>query len=243
METIGANVASKRSVAETEMLYQVSDRLNQAETYKDVLFVFNEFSKLANRADVISLAFFDNPWTHSHQPQYFSIAEQLTESPEIYPKIRFNISDIPGLNFGSKDFPTAIEDIALFAPIDEKSRSRLMSQLHGKSFAFFPLVVGNNWLGYVSLLFSEQTKFVWAEVEQMFSLVEQSATAVQGIRFLRRVEARAVREQQIREIATKVRNATSVETILKTAAQEMGKALGRHTVVYLDPAVTEKNGQ
>ena len=45
--------------------------------------------------------------------------------------------------------------------------------------------------------------------------------------------ARAQREQILREITEKVRSSTNVDTIIRTAASEIGRALGRKTVVYL----------
>jgi GAF domain-containing protein len=47
------------------------------------------------------------------------------------------------------------------------------------------------------------------------------------------VQARAKREQILREITAQVRGKADVDTIMRTAAQEVGRALGRQSFVYL----------
>ena len=244
METIAANVASKRSLSETEMLYQVNEKLNQAEQYEDILKIFNTFSLLSQTADVMNIGYFNKPFTLKTHPDWIDIVGQISKNQEgESSNLRFYITDIPSFKQLDRDEPSIFEDVLNDSRLDEQIRITLIDTAKAKSIVFFPLVVGSNWFGYVACFFKEQQSFHWGDVQRLFTLVEQSAVAIQGIRFLRLAETRAFREQQIREIAAKVHNSTSVESILRTAAVEVGKALGRHSVVYLDSKNDEKNGE
>jgi GAF domain-containing protein len=48
------------------------------------------------------------------------------------------------------------------------------------------------------------------------------------------IQARARRERILREVTAKVRGATDADSIMRTAVQEIGRALGRRTFVYLN---------
>ena len=52
--------------------------------------------------------------------------------------------------------------------------------------------------------------------------------------------SRAEREQILRQISDRVYAAPDAETVLRTAAQEIGQALGLETFVYLDFEETEE---
>ena len=110
----------------------------------------------------------------------------------------------------------------------------LLSSINAKSAIGLPLNLANSQLGYVIFYFKDKTRFYSFEIRELYRLIDQSAIAIQGLRFLQLAELRAIREQKIREIAAKVRSSTNVESILRTAAKEVGNALGRHSVVYLE---------
>jgi GAF domain-containing protein len=77
-------------------------------------------------------------------------------------------------------------------------------------------------------LFTEQ------EVGLLQTLADQASIAIERVRLLEETARKAQREQMLREIAAKVRSSADVETIMRTAVQEIGQALGRQTFVYLD---------
>ncbi len=65
-------------------------------------------------------------------------------------------------------------------------------------------------------------------------VVRQAAVAMQSARLFEQEQRRAQREQVLREIAAKVRGSADVDSIMRTAVQEIGRVLGRRTYVYLD---------
>jgi GAF domain-containing protein len=56
------------------------------------------------------------------------------------------------------------------------------------------------------------------------------------------VEDRARRERILREITARVRGSADVDSVMRTAAQELGRALGRQTYVYLGENATDEDG-
>jgi GAF domain-containing protein len=58
------------------------------------------------------------------------------------------------------------------------------------------------------------------------SVADQAATALRSTWLYRDAQNRAQREELIREITSKMRGTPDLDTILNTAVQELGKALG-----------------
>ena len=69
--------------------------------------------------------------------------------------------------------------------------------------------------------------------ELLTAVASQAAIAIENARLFDQVQARAKREQILREITAQVRGKADVDTIMRTAAEEVGRALGRQTFVYL----------
>jgi hypothetical protein len=63
---------------------------------------------------------------------------------------------------------------------------------------------------------------------------QQVIVGIENIRLYQQVEARARREQMLREITTRVRSSVDVDNIMRITAQELGRALERPAFVYLD---------
>jgi GAF domain-containing protein len=68
-------------------------------------------------------------------------------------------------------------------------------------------------------------------VELIENAVSRLAIALENVRLVEELQLRAERERVVGDIASKVRSATDVETILRTAAYEIGRSLGVSEVV------------
>jgi two-component system sensor histidine kinase/response regulator len=71
------------------------------------------------------------------------------------------------------------------------------------------------------------------EIGLLQTLADQATIAFERIRLLEEAERRARREQLLREITARVRSSADVDMIMKTAVQEVGRALGRETFIHL----------
>lgn len=79
------------------------------------------------------------------------------------------------------------------------------------------------------------------QVALLETLTEQLSLAVESARLYQDTQRRAARERLIGEVVTRMRETLDVETVLKTAVNEMYQALGLDEIVIR--LVTEENGQ
>jgi GAF domain-containing protein len=100
--------------------------------------------------------------------------------------------------------------------------------------AVIPLVGGEGLMGLL-LVGSHDTEkvFVLDEIGLLQTLADQATIAFERVRLLEDAQRRARREQVLREITGRVRSSADIDTIMKTAVQEIGQALGRETFIRL----------
>jgi GAF domain-containing protein len=89
-----------------------------------------------------------------------------------------------------------------------------------------PLVIQEQTIGYLTV--NTPPDQTWTEDEQALlqAVTQQLAQKVESLRLFEDTRQRATREQIARRIIDKVRASRSIETALKTATEELNKALG-----------------
>lgn len=102
-----------------------------------------------------------------------------------------------------------------------------------RSWMGVPLRLGAEVTGVIVLQNSRSSFYSKAQFELLGAVANQAITVVQNARQFQHEQARAQRQQMLREIAAKVRSSADVDTIMRTAVHEIGQALGRQTFVYL----------
>jgi GAF domain-containing protein len=97
-----------------------------------------------------------------------------------------------------------------------------------------PLKVRGRVIGVLDVQSTQEAAFSEDDVAVLQTLADQLATAIENARLFEQAQRRVRRERLIREITAKVVSSTNLDTVLKTTAQELGKALGTsHAVVRL----------
>ncbi|HSG14913.1 MAG TPA: GAF domain-containing protein [Anaerolineae bacterium] len=97
-----------------------------------------------------------------------------------------------------------------------------------------PMISGNEVIGVLAVQsFDQEGLYDEHHQELLTAVANQAAIAIENARLFDQVQARAKREQILREITAQVRGKADVDTIMRTAAQEVGRALGRQSFVYL----------
>ncbi|MDX1662298.1 MAG: GAF domain-containing protein, partial [Candidatus Promineifilaceae bacterium] len=130
--------------------------------------------------------------------------------------------------------PVIIEDAAEEEPWPNEELMQLFKERFGAgSMMAVPLVVGQQWVGAIHATYSQTKTFTEEEVQSLSALAGQAAIAIQSIHLLEEAQNRVRREQLLREVTETVRSVTDVELVMKTAAREVGRALGRDAFVYL----------
>lgn len=232
------------ALSETAALYQASAELNEARTYKDVLHAIERHTILGARAQQIGLDYFDKPWTGVQKAEWFDVLAYTTKRGETLQQQRFYLKDLPEVeSILSSSSPTIIENIAETDLLSEPTRRLFLHGFGSMSTLFVPLTVGGQWLGFINALFEQPRTFNERDIRRLMAIANQAAVAVQGIRLLEQATVRARREEMLRSIAAKVRSSADVDVVMRTAAREIGKALGRETFVYLDQTGNGTLGQ
>ncbi|HFQ92453.1 MAG TPA: GAF domain-containing protein, partial [Anaerolineae bacterium] len=222
------------ALSETAALYQASADINAATSFDDIINALRQHTILGRNINNLSLNYFDRPWTENEQPEWVEVVTRWSKLPDSAVMPRYPLSAFPSAEeLLRRDEPTIIEDVLDDPRLDDNVRSLYAERFQAQSTIFVPLVLGNQWVGYINAIYPQKAEFPDQDVRRVIALSRQAAVAIQSIRLLEATEARARREQALREIAAKVRGSADVDIVMRTAVQEVGKALGRRTHILL----------
>jgi GAF domain-containing protein len=96
-------------------------------------------------------------------------------------------------------------------------------------------------LGVLDVQSDVINRFTEEDVRIKTTLAGQIAVALENARLFEQTRARARREQILREVTVRVRGSIDADAIMRTAVQEVGRALGRPAFVYLDDEKKQPN--
>jgi GAF domain-containing protein len=113
---------------------------------------------------------------------------------------------------------------------DAERRARALGAELGtakaKSWLGVPLMVGDEIIGIMAVMDRKREyRFSEDDAALLGTLASQIATALQNARLLEEVQRRARRDRLIREIATRVRRAPDMPSVMRAAAHELRRAL------------------
>jgi GAF domain-containing protein len=233
IENLRLTDQTQSALAETEMLYAASAALNAAQTYEDVFEVVQKHTKLGQKADFFNLGYFNRPWTEYEMPKWIDILAQSSGLIGAATTM-LDLTALPDVQLLRRSELFIIEDVDNDPRLDERSRETIKGNQAINSAVYAPLVAGGLWIGYISLFFQNPPTILPEDGRRLMLLAGQAAVAVQSIRLLDNTRKRAQREQLLRQVTDRVRSSADVDTIMKTAVQEIGRVLGRRTYIYLD---------
>ncbi len=218
---------TQAALAETEALYQAGAGLTTAQSYDDILATLREHTVLGQGAQDVSLNLFDRPWMGDQTPEWINVLARWGQISTEADSLRHPLATFPSATqLLHSDTPTLIEDVASDPRLDDEARALYLERLGVESAIFVPLVVGGQWIGYINATYHQLTSFPEPETRRLMAISGQAAVAVQNLRQLQQIQARARREALIREITGKIRGSIDLDTILQTTLTEVTKALG-----------------
>ena len=233
VENLRLSAQTRSALTETSALYEGSARILSAGNLQEVLMALVESTSIHN-TDRSVMDLFDKPWT-SEPPQTLSLAavwEKSSEVPlEAVGKI-YQVNDQPYLNMLNRNEPTIIEDVSSDDRLDENMRA-LCREMGTHGLLIFPLVVGTQWIGFVTAETKETLDFNESELRQIGVLVDQAAAVVQNMLLYKDAQMHARQEQRIREVPAKVFSASDIDTILRRTVEQVGRVLGLPAYIYL----------
>jgi GAF domain-containing protein len=227
LEPVSAVFASQRALAETEMLYQASARLNTVQTYDEILDVLREYTIAGREVRLVSLNLFDRSWSGHQTPDWIeTIAYWSSFTPEQETTV-FRLADYPSADLILKpDQVTVVGDTGTDERLDENARVLFERAYKATSALFVPLVTGNQWRGYVSAFYEEQMDFPEAEIRRLNVLAAQAAVAIQSLQLLRQTEQQLANLTNIQQTTASLSGALSFEEALATFLQQVCHSVG-----------------
>lgn len=215
------------ALAETEVLYEAGGALNAAQTYAQILDVMRETTVLGVGAHMTAALLYDRPWTEKQRPTGATLAARWTAAPEYDASALARVGAFALLEpYLQRDQIHVIGDIEQELEAAAPARILFGEALQGRTIVFTPLLVGGQAIGTFVAAFGVVTRLTEEEQRRLTTLTGQAAVAIQNIYQLDATAARARREQLIREIGEQIQAAPDVQSVLQTAARELGRALG-----------------
>ena len=232
VEQIGDSIEGERQfaqtkamLAETERMYQASQRISEAEDRSEVVQVVLD-TAASTAADRATVFIFERPTTGG-LPEWQEMAAlwDRCDVPALPVGARYAVEEFPLVRLVSWEEPLVVSDLEQDRRIDDPVRDMLLAA-GVRAFVAVPISASNEWLGYSLISMRAPHVFTTGEMRVYKSVHDQAGTALRSARLYREARGRSQREQLIREITSKMRSSPNLDTILNTAVQELGKALG-----------------
>lgn len=90
-----------------------------------------------------------------------------------------------------------------------------------------PMKLHGEVVGMLNIKTEDERVWTRDEMDIITAIIERAALSIENARLLNESQKRALREQTISQISTKIGAGTEIETILKTAVRELGNQIGR----------------
>ena len=110
------------------------------------------------------------------------------------------------------------------------------------NMVFVPLRAGAEIIGVISVQNYQYYWYTDSDVTLLEGIANHTAVALQNIRLLTEAQSRAQRERTLRDITARVSAAVDAESVLRVAAEEIGRVLNLETCVYLADPDAPENG-
>ncbi len=214
---------TRRTLAEMEALYRASQAISTATTPDGVLRAFVDYV-VAPEIGRCVLAILD-PQSPPEDPAVDVVAA-WERGKERSPSLgrRWSVAQIPFIARQATE-PVVIPDVATYPDVDETSRYVFLNVLGVRAVLGVPLLAGEQLLGWLMVeSLSGPYPFTDREVRLYRTLADQAAVALERMRLFEETRRRADWERIRAEVSARVRASTDVETILRTAVRELGRA-------------------
>jgi GAF domain-containing protein len=223
-EQLGARIENLRLSEQTQMalseteeqaqrlsrLNEMSAALNQAASLADVYETAVAETSKVMAVDQVSLTLL------SEAGDYFEVTAVWGDDGELPVGTRLPVSEAP-----------------MLAAVQENHIRRGALEGAMASAMYIPLVVGEAVIGTLNVGHKEARTYKTSDENLLRQVAALVSSNIENVRFLANEQARAQREQMLRQVTQRIRSSADVETIMRTAVQEIGRTLGRRAYIYL----------
>ena len=193
-------------LAQTEALYEGSDRVIRATTAREVLEALIRSTAL-QRLDQAALSIFDQPWEQGGEPPLgMTLAATWVSSGEAPPApagTYVRLDQFPAAGMLGLLEPTVIRDVVTDERLDTRGR-KFFEEIGVQGAIFLPLVVGGQSMGGIVVQSRRPLQMSEDEVRQISSLAEQAAAVLRSQHLYEQTQAaleevQAVHRRYLRE--------------------------------------------
>ena len=224
------------SLAETNRLYQASQRIAAADTVKDLIEELIDVSKI-DIADQITLYLVDDPseppgdrWVEAAGSWVRDPHSALGQMPS---RLRTSQPPLKGIESIPPD-GRVIDDLSAAEDMAPESCARLQ-ELGVRSMAVFPLVAGRRTLAWLVIYSSAQgSAFTEGDVRFFETITDQAASALEGLRLFEQTQIRARRLQATNEVSRAASSILNPDILLPLIVDRISEAFGYyHVQIFL----------
>ncbi|MBK8903376.1 MAG: GAF domain-containing protein [Anaerolineaceae bacterium] len=230
---------TQNALANTEALFAGSESVVRASSMSEILAALVQTTGL-QQLDLASLILFERPWHQNPEAMFLTAHWEKRASTSTLPaRTVMLVSEFPALKQVIMHDYFYAKDVESDPRLDENTVS-VYREFGIKTAFAIPLAVGDQIIGFITASSHQSVPFDEGAIRRITSLVGQAAVVAQSLRLFEDAQDRAQREQMLREMTTRIHAALDAETILRTAAEEIGQMLGLEGYVSL--AAADSNG-
>jgi len=212
---------TQASLAEIDVLYRASQALGEVHTFQEALAVFMEYVGTAVLDRAVLLLGMAEAFEGTGEIQVMADWAPQTEHLGLAGQTWF--VPLETVFARAVETPVVVEGLAT-ARVDRPAQAFLGETLGFYSAVILPLRLGMRLLGWVVIGTSHQPYQPEPRELRLYrSLSDRLAVVIEGLRLLEATMERAERERMAAEVAAQLRASLDPETILQTAARELGR--------------------
>ncbi len=233
IENLRLTEQTQSALASTEALFAGSERVVRANSMQEILEALVHATGL-QQLNLATLSLFDKPW-HQNPEILITFANWVKQAGTLYqpPGTVNRVNELPTLKFIDEADYFYVADVDNDPRLDENT-AKIFRELGVKTTFSIPLAIGEQIFGLITGSSHQLVPIDDREIRHIKSLVDQAAVVTQSLRLFEDAQSRARREQLLREVTARIHAAPDAESILRTTAQEVNRALGLEAFVYLE---------
>ncbi len=215
---------TQQALGEAEALYRASRAIGAATTPDDVEEALIEYASEGG-ADAVRLLSVEKDRQGRPVRARLGKGWRSDERPMQPEGMRLTLADYPLSSLLASQETVVIKDVENDSSVNPPLLTLLRDGLGVMSCTLVPISTAEEWLGVLFVGFRETDGVRDVMVRGCETLAGQAAVALESMRLLEETQRRAERERLIAEVTRSFRETLDVETVLQTAAREIGERL------------------
>lgn len=235
IENLRLGAQTREALAETQLLYETSSRLNAANTLEETLIIAAAPAMSAGAND--ALLFIFDP-TEGGKPEWMEVRANWakTDAIALPVGVRFFVPSHPiaQLWMMNPEAPVLIDDPERDPRLDERLRNTL-SQSNLKAVVAMPLATGGKWIGLIIVNWTVPYKFGPTDEQIYRSLGTQAAVVVDNRILFAQTQAALAESRQLYDASRRLAAAATLQEVVATIVESSAiSAIDRAVLMMFD---------